>query len=375
MLKSIKNKATLYLKNLPGWSTNRKIVVFISDDWGDLRIRNEDDYNQLLGKEIPVDKSPHTKYGCLADHNDLNSLYEVLTGVKDKNGRNAVFTPFTILANPDFEKIRNDNFSNYYYKVFTDTIKEYQDGLKTLDAWDVGQKENLFKPEFHGRDHLNIPLWLKFLRAGNKKLHFAFDHHYAYLKIPEMPVNPFFTFYYEQSEEWDFLNRSLHDGVALFKNTFGYAPLVFNPPNGMFHRSFYGTLSTLGVNTIQASHFRKEPNGKGGITKKYYYFGKHSAEGIMHYISNCAFEPVADSYKGIGDTLLQIKMAFAAEKPALINTHRVNYVGGRSIIIRDNSLKELESLLQKIKTLWNDVELYSAGEFDEILNTSKGTKN
>ncbi|MDZ7634132.1 MAG: hypothetical protein U5L72_06700 [Bacteroidales bacterium] len=34
-------------------------------------------------------------------------------------------TANTLLANPDFEKIRETDFAKYHYEIFTDTYKRY----------------------------------------------------------------------------------------------------------------------------------------------------------------------------------------------------------------------------------------------------------
>ena len=43
--------------NTFGYKTNRKIVVFESDDWGSFRMPSKFDYSNLLKKGIDVDKS------------------------------------------------------------------------------------------------------------------------------------------------------------------------------------------------------------------------------------------------------------------------------------------------------------------------------
>ena len=43
--------------NTFGYKTNRKIVVFESDDWGSIRMPSKLAYSNLLKKEIDVDKS------------------------------------------------------------------------------------------------------------------------------------------------------------------------------------------------------------------------------------------------------------------------------------------------------------------------------
>ena len=47
--------------NIPGWRTNRKIVVFESDDWGSTRMRSKLDYEYFLKKGFEVDKCHYNK--------------------------------------------------------------------------------------------------------------------------------------------------------------------------------------------------------------------------------------------------------------------------------------------------------------------------
>lgn len=49
-------------------------------------------------------------------------------------------------------------------------------------------------------------------------------------------------------------------------------------------------------------------------------------------------------------------------KPAIVSSHRANYVGGMDIDHRDCNLIFLNSLLKKIFTTWPDVEFVSSDE-------------
>lgn len=164
-----------------------------------------------------------------------------------------------------------------------------------------------------------------------------------------------------------FLNDSIKDGIVIFRSVFNRAPKVFNPPNGLFHPVFYNQLAKEGLLTIATEHFRLQPSLKGRLYRKYYRFGEVSDQGIIHLISNCAFEPVSFSYKNIDITLAQIRAAFDCRKPALINTHCVNYIGSRNPVGRDRSFSELYKLIAQIKKNWPDVEFMSAGEFADYL--------
>jgi hypothetical protein len=100
-------------KNIVGFSTKRKILVIESDDWGSIRTKDKYAYDTMLGAGLDVDKNPFTMFDALESNDDLSRLYEVLTKYKDGNGRNPVFTPMYIMANPNFEAIKSNRFTKY----------------------------------------------------------------------------------------------------------------------------------------------------------------------------------------------------------------------------------------------------------------------
>ena len=91
-LGAIKSAITRNLTNIPGWRTNRKIVVIESDDWGSIRMASKEAYNYFLGKDVPVDKSPYNSFDALECNEDLEMLFDVLGSVKDVNGNSAILT-------------------------------------------------------------------------------------------------------------------------------------------------------------------------------------------------------------------------------------------------------------------------------------------
>ena len=364
-------KSFIYnLKNIPGWSTKRKIVAFISDDWGDLRVRSEEDYQKLIENGIPVDRSPHTRIETCATYDDLNRLFEVLTSVRDKNGDHAVLSPFTIMVNPDFKKIRESNFEQYHYKLFTKTIEESENGSKTLQAWQTGIENKLFIPELHGREHINVPVWMRKLQTGNEIYHLCFDHHFAHYTSPEMATPIVAAYNFQTEDDFIFIDEALRDAIDLFGKVFRRQPAVFNPPNAIFHSRFYQSLISKGITNIDTPHYRLEPNGEKRLEKKRYRFGDVSAEGMVHSISNCAFEPIKGDKSVVENTLGQVEAAFRWNKPALINTHRINYVKGRGGSHTDSNLRALSILLKEIVKRWPDVEFMSVGKFAKYLNST-----
>lgn len=362
------NKLKLNLKNIPGWRTDRKIVVFESDDWGSNTIASAEHYERLLKQGIPVDRSAYNRYDTIERSADLEALFEVLNSVKDKNGNSAVFTPFVNLANPDFDQIKESGYKEYYYESFDKTLETYGEKKQVLELYKQGIDEGIFKPQFHGREHLAVPLWMEYLQKDEGKIRNAFKE--RFYSFPAKNLNSIArafrpAFYFESEQDLPFLKTSIREGANLFKQLFGYNATVFDPPNGVFPSVLEKDLLDSGIHTIVTNRFRPEPTGNGQIDKKYYSFGQLNDIGQSYYIRNCQFEPYDN--RSIEHCISMIRAAFRWGKPAIICTHRVNFNGGISKSNRDKGLKELKELLHSMLEIWPDIEFHSSGEFARIL--------
>jgi hypothetical protein len=320
-------------------------------------------YEKLLSAGISVANSRFTRYDTLADKDDLESMYEVLLSVKDKNQNPAVMTPYSNVANPDFEKIRESGFKEYHFEPFTTTLQRYNRHPDTFKLWQEGIKKGIFVPEFHGREHLAVQLWMQKLLEGDKNLRLAFDLGYTSVNvagIPEVAKQFRQEFYYIKEEHKEFLKRSIKEGLELFELLFGYRPIAFVPPNGIFNPELETSLADSGIKFLQTGYWEPIYYTNGKVGHHMNFFGQKSKSGLRYFIRNGAFEPTDESYKGIGITMSQIEAAFRWQKPALIVTHRVNYVGGIEKENRAQGLKELKLLLDTIVKKWPDVEFMSS---------------
>ena len=117
MLFNLKKSIISHLQNLPGWRTERKIVVIESDDWGSIRMPSRKVFEELKKDGYRVDNDPFMKYDNLASEDDLSGFFEVLTSVKDSKGRPAIITANTIVANPDFARIEETGFLSYFMNL------------------------------------------------------------------------------------------------------------------------------------------------------------------------------------------------------------------------------------------------------------------
>src|ERR1035441_1243079 len=89
--------------------------------------------DKLIKAGVPISDCRYNNNDSLASEDDLSSLFEVLQSVKDENGNPAVFTAVSVVANPDFDKIEQTGYKQYFYEPFTETLKRYPYHAKSYE--------------------------------------------------------------------------------------------------------------------------------------------------------------------------------------------------------------------------------------------------
>ena len=133
-------------------------------------------YKKCLEAGYSVDKNPYERYDSLLSQNDLEMLFNLLTGFKDKNGNYPVITANCVVANPDFEKIRQNNFEYYFYELIVETFKRYPEHSNNFQIWKQGIESRIFFPQFHAREHLNVSLFMNALQKGDPYVLSGFEN-------------------------------------------------------------------------------------------------------------------------------------------------------------------------------------------------------
>lgn len=372
MFGTVKQNIIVNLKNIPGWRTDRKIVIIECDDWGGIRMPSKEVYDTLYGMGMNIATSRFNMFDTLESTKDLEMLFDVLNSVKDQNNKPAVMTPLTIVANPDFDKIKSTGFLEYYYEPFTRTLKSYYPDENIFKLWSEGINSGVFVPELHGRDHITVQLWMEKLREGNKELLVAFDKKFVALDIQDVPLpaREFRAEYYFTSDSQKaFLKDAIKESTLLFHEIFGYIPRVFVPGNGIFHPDFDRIVAESGIKFLNVFHSMFYPENSGNLKTRHFITGQRGESGIVYYTRNCAFEPTENDYKGIDSTLKQMEAAFRWGKPANISTHRANFTGSINWENRAKGLAELKKLLDAVVKKWPDAEFMGSGEALLYMNT------
>ena len=358
------------LSNLPGWSTKRQLVLIESDDWGSIRMPSLEVKDKMILKGVPMgnlERQRYTNFDTLAGKDDFEVLFESLSSVKDFKGNSPKLTAVSVVANPDFEKIKENNFKNFYYEPFTKTLERY--GLDdSFDMWKLGIEKKLFIPQFHGREHLNVAIWLRNLQKGDRNTKIAFDYGcWGFANKNQYLIDYQAAFDLEFYNDIKSQSKIIYEGLILFEKIHGYKADFFVPPNGPFNNNLEEISANCGVKYISAAKIQKEPFGKGKYRTKFHWLGQINRFGQKYITRNCFFEPSDLSKDWVNSCLSDIEIAFRYNKPAIISSHRVNYIGTLNEKNRKSGNKQLVSLLKKIILKWPQVEFISSSELGDLI--------
>lgn len=368
IFKSLRNN----LSQLPGWRTRRKLMVIESDDWGSIRMPSKSAYESMLRAGIKFDKEAFSYFDALESDEDLKFLFDVLARHKNSNGENPVITANFIMANPDFEKIKKSNFEEYFYEPMYQTISHYSAHSQVLSLYHQGQQAGIFKPQLHNREHVNIVQWLNELRKPRNIFHQAFEHQTFAVSSPSK-VGKRYTLTaaldFEDNNDALQIPNIVEEGAKLFKEYFGYTSKSFIAPAYIWHSNLEPVLKSIGVDILQGLLYQNEPIPDANKYRRiYHYTGQKNQNKQVYLVRNCFFEPSSSpKVDVVGECLKRIEIAFRWGKPAIIGSHRVNFIGYIDPANRSKNLKLFDELLRKIIERWPDVEFISSDELGKLI--------
>jgi hypothetical protein len=377
-LQILKNKTVLNAKNLIGWRTKRKIIVFSVDDYGNIRLHSKQAREKLDEAGLPA-YNRFDQFDTLETRQDLEVLFEVLTSVRDKHGRHAVFTPYAVPCNINFESLAEKGYQKYQYETLPETYQK----LSALDSsaysgtwklWREGIKKGIMMPQFHGREHLNLKVFTEKLQAKDHDIMTCLQNR-SFTSIRSngyKTISPMAAFDFWEVDENDRFENVIADGLRAFEEVFGYKAVHFNPPGGREHPIIHKILHQNGIKYLDTPLLKNEHQGKGNYKTVFNYTGKRNKWDQIYLVRNVVFEPTEDrGVDWVEYALKQIEAAFRWNRPAIISSHRVNFCGHIDEMNRKKGITALRELLKKVTQRWPEVEFMAANELGDLISESK----
>jgi len=369
-------KAYSALSLLLSKKVDKQIVVFESDDWGSERMPNIDAYLNSLRNGFPVDKDVYSQFDCLESSEDLQDLFNLISGFKDINSNHPVFTTNFLVTNPDYEKIQNLGDSKYYYKTIEETYKNSHRTAQNLALLKAAKIENLISIQSHGREHLNVSRFINDLKNNDINVHYSLKN-----QMPGIVVknehNVITNDYVVQLEHYNTQDLEekagiIENGLVLFETIFGFKAESFIACNYTWHPKIEKNLADSGVKFIQGIPVQFIPKGNfKGFEYKFHYTAQANKLNQIYLVRNAHFEPVFNGENALFQCMKQVQRAFSLKLPAIISTHRINYVSGMYSDNKYNGLTYLKKLIASILKRWPDVMFMSSAELGYLLLDSK----
>lgn len=360
--------------NIPGWSTKRHILVIESDDWGSIRVRSNEDTEALRKLGFDFSGNSFYQFDSLESNDDVEKLMDVLSEFRDKNGNHPIFTLACNVANPDFDSIERNNFKEYIWESAINTYNRYPAHNKSYKLLKEGVANKLFQPVFHGKEHLNVQKWMRLLQSKDESVLAAFHHggcSYMYgignRYIGNLPA----AFDLDVPLDLEYQKTTIIDGLEEFKHIWGESASYFVSPNGPINNFLENTLYTNGIKGLLGERHQREPLGNGKYKTHIRFIGSKNLLGQVYLTRNGFLEPSIQEanlcHNALQNAIKAVERAFRWHKPAIISSHRINYIGFLSPANRTKGLKTLFCFLTEVKKMWPDIEFMSSTELINII--------
>jgi len=370
----MKNALAENLKNILGWNTKKKLILFSVDDYGNVRIDSKRALENINRKN-PVKEQRFDRYDTLETREDLEMLYEVLSSVRDKNGNYPVFTPYTLSCNIDFERMREEGYQRYRYELLPLTFQKLsalQPGSYqgAWDLWKEGMDKGLMRPEFHGREHFNLKVFEEKLAKKDTALILSLENRSlanigssGYSSIGWTAAFSFWDSVVDTQRFPDIMK----EGLVAFEKVYGYKAKAFTPPAQQFPKNLEDQLKNWGLEALDRPFYQGKHLGFGKYKRQLAYMSYKKDKDRVELVRNVVFEPTASNIDHVAKALQQIEAAFRWNKPAIISSHRVNFCGHIDPKNREKGLGDLKALLKAIVQKWPDVEFVSVRDLVDII--------
>ncbi|HME32900.1 MAG TPA: hypothetical protein VKG65_09135 [Terriglobales bacterium] len=301
-----------------GYHFDRPLVLFESDDWGRVGLRDQEGLEQLRTAGLALGERPYDLY-TLETTEDLAALRTVLKRHGDASGRHPCLTMNFILANLDFAKMSADAFRQIHLLPLPEGLPEGWSRAGLIEACRVGIAEGVFHPALHGTTHFSRSAaeralagegdradFLRMLwRAGTPYIHWRMPWiGYEYWD-PEKPEDERFL---PEEAQRELIGRA----VGAFAKLFSSLPRSACAPGYRANEDTYRAWAQHGIRVAQSGPDVPVPP----------YFDRH---GVLHLTRTVEFEPGLNEVFSVEACLRQAEECFEQGVPAIVSVHSINF--------------------------------------------------
>lgn len=373
---SVSERAKSWVINRLGWSSDQPILVIESDDWAMIRMAGLGSRRRLRQIGYPVDECPFNRVDAMESSDDLLMLADVLDSIRDIKGRPAILTANMVMANPDFDRIRESGFTRYHY-IPSDEGLRASGSVGVVDVYRQMAARYLLRPQLHGREHTSVERWLAALRMGDSRFINAFNegmytvHPGGAISSNRDCLDALGLAPCDMGFEG--LSKIIEEAQQLFVKFWGEPSASFIAPCYSWHPKIEPALAKVGIRYLQGSRVQRVPvsGWQGAYKRRYHFTGQRNPYGQRYLVRNVELEPTisGDETRCVDHAMSQTAAAFRQKTPAIVSSHRLNYMGSIDPRNRDQGLRVLKAYLQRVTKLWPNVEFLSSDALGYRMDT------
>lgn len=338
---------------------DRPIVIFQSDDWGLLGVRDRAGFQELQAAGVQLGAHPYDFYS-METADDLDALYQLLRQHRDARGHHPSFVFNFVTANIDFEKTRANHFQTIELRALAQGLPSLWERPALFDAYTNGISQGLVYPAFHGLTHFCKPSAERALKTRDARGELLRALYASATPMLPSQMTWLRCEYYDRLEDadgsWlDFRaqHHAIETGVKFFTQLFGKPPLSACAPG---YRANDDTRTVWAVHGIRVAQSKSQQ-----LVAPYF-----DSSGLLMLYRNVELEPALDDADDVVErAIAQAERAFAANLPAIVCIHSINFHSTLKNF-RARTVECLEQFLTAICArhpdliFWNDAHVLTA---------------
>ncbi len=376
MKNRLKHRVRDGVTNLNAITLDKKYLVIESDDWGSIRTPNLEILKYLQANGDAPQSEAFIWNDSLETEEDLSVLFDLLHSFRDSEGNALAITANFAMANADFDLIKQNG--EYQREPFYETYKKHQGNSGSLKMIKRGIEERVFMPQLHCLEHLRVTQWMEALARGDEDVITAANLGMYGIGRSHTKQNRFGymdAFNYSKESDKQYLSEAIRIGCQMFEETFGFKSKTFVASCFVWDEFLESVLLQNGIQFIQSSEKQILPDyhckGRQYSTIRH-YTGEVNSNGQIYTVRNCAFEP---SFGGsmewrIDRCFEQIDFALSRRIPAIVSTHRMNFIGSLHLENRQRCIDGLKILMPRVIDKHPDVRFLTSDQLCEIIDKS-----
>ena len=310
------------------------VVIIESDDWGP---------------------------GSAEQAERLAAVCETLSRYQDATGRHPVLTVGLVLAAPDAAAIRHGDFAHYQHRTLADPRD-----AELLATLRDGVRRGVLALQLHGLEHLWPPTFMKLARQDGAVRRWLESDDAATETLPPAVQSRWIdgSALPSQPLAAAAIQSAAREEVAAFARLFGELPAVAVPPTFIWNAEVERAWAAAGVRFVVTPgrrYTRRNAQGQPDEVDRWMANGEIGAGGVRYLVRDLYFEPTFGHQAESALAAIQERVRLG--RPALLETHRFNFLGDAAVC--ESSRRELERLLAGLLREFPTVRFMSTEELGE----------